>query len=321
MSDLNIDFSKPQTIKQIRTAMHALYPVNSVQTGYAYWYDALVERSLRMFKYSGLPDSLPADQLEIRLIESGVCPIIKSEKYGLTAVWGSVYDFDQYYRPTRMTFAQPRLTMDSRSYNIYPAKQIPGLPDCAVIYNDTTDMYQARGLREMIQRYARQLADLDSSISILTVNSRMTRQLVAPSQAVAQSAQAQHRLIEAGEMQVLDQMGYTNNLKSVDFSQGTLSEGQMILQLQEAKEQILRDFYGSIGIRSLTEKRERMVTDEVTADTQQLLVNIQDMLKMRRAGLKHVNELFNTDITVEIAEEHDPRVYDLLKEVTDNADQ
>ena len=64
-----------------------------------------------------------------------------------------------------------------------------------------------------------------------------------------------------------------------------------------------------------------MVTDEVTADTQQLLVNIQDMLTMRLAGLKHVNELFNTDITVEIAEEHDPRVYDLLKEVTDNADQ
>jgi hypothetical protein len=56
------------------------YPVNKVKRGYDYWVTVLTEKCLGMYEYSGLPASLPASQIELRLIQLGYCVVFKTKK-------------------------------------------------------------------------------------------------------------------------------------------------------------------------------------------------------------------------------------------------
>ena len=142
-----------------------LYPVKQVKKGYYFYLRVLFEKCLGMFKYYNLPKSLPAEEIEKRLMWYGFCGIFNDAKYGITACDGGLSGIDQYYRPVEFTYAQPMLGSGTKKIN----------DECVIIYNTQSDVVQPYGFKELIQRYARLLADVDSSISIQIVNTRATK--------------------------------------------------------------------------------------------------------------------------------------------------
>ena len=86
-----------------------IYPVNSVKKGYSYYVELLTEKANGMYIYSGLPDSLPSDQLELKLILDGYCVVFNHPKFGLVTCGGGLSGIDKYYLPTNFVYAQPAL--------------------------------------------------------------------------------------------------------------------------------------------------------------------------------------------------------------------
>ena len=276
MSDFDI-FDKQ--IKEI-------YPVNQVKRGYKYYLTLLTEKCLGMYIYTGLPDSLPADQIEQRLILQGYCVIFNHKKYGLATCNGGLSGVDKYYLPTDFVWAQPDLGSGHQKLWL----------DAIIIYNNSIDKYSRVGLSEIIMRTARLLADIDSSIEIITVNQRATKLNVAANKAIATTVDAAMKKLADGELYTINTQSLLDLYKTTDWNSNTRQ--QAITELLNAKQQIMGGFLSEIGVKNFTEKKERLITDEVTADDQLLTINVDDMEGCRALGIDQVNNMFGTDVTV-----------------------
>ena len=263
-----------------------IYPVNSVKKGYSYYVSLLTEKANGMYIYSGLPDSLPSDQIELKLILDGYCVVFNHPKFGLVTCGGGLSGIDKYYLPTRFVYAQPAVGSD----NLIIDK------NCVVVYNSSIDQYTQSGLSEIIQRSARMLADIDSSISILTINTRATKLNVAANDSIAKTVNHAMQKIADGEIETINTQSLLDLYKTVDWN--SEQKQQEIIELLNAKQQIMASFLSEIGVKNFTEKKERLITDEVTADDQLLTINVEDMLNYRKNGIDKINRMFNTSISV-----------------------
>lgn len=274
-----------------------LYPVKQVKRGYYFYLRVLFEKCLGMFKYYNLPKSLPAEEIEKRLIWYGFCGIFNDKKYGITACDGGLSGVDQYYRPVEFTYAQPMLGSGTKKIN----------EECIIIYNTQSDVVQPYGFKELIMRYARLLADVDSSISIQLVNTRATKLNSVADDNTAKVVNNAMQALEAGENYTVNQESLIDRWTPKDWN---TAHPDTLEKLINARQSILNAFLEEIGVKSINEKRERMITNEVSADNQLLMVNTDDLLYKRKHGIKAVNDLFGTDIEVELND-----LYDVSKNI------
>lgn len=290
------------TYKELKETLAKIYSVKTVATGYSYWVYTLLEKCLNMFIYEGLPETLPAEEIEERLIMTGYAGIFKHNKFGLVTSYGGIFGVDMYKKPTSFTYAQPILGGSTLKIN----------KDCAMIYNAESDTLIQRGLSELIYRYARMLADFDSSINIFTINTRAISLNVAKTEQVATSVDSVMKKIEAGESACISDNTILDCFKT--FPYANQSGNNTMTELLSARDSCLRNFYQEIGIKSAYQKKERMITDEVTSDNQILLINLNDMLKQRQKGIEQVNKLFGTKISVKLSPDFDITNYEEEKE-------
>lgn len=285
--------------------LNTLYPVNSVPKGYKYWVRTLTEKCLGMFTYKNLPEYLPDYEIELRLIETGYCAVFndKDKKYGLVTSYGGLSGYDLYYKPTKFVYAQPIL--GGANLEIHK--------DVVIIYNSQIDSLEPNGLSELIRRYARMLADIDSSINIYVVNTRAMSMNVASNQKVAKTVDEVMKKLRFGDYSTITEEGIMEGVRSLTNNQTTVN---VLTELIVTRENMLKAFFREIGIKSAIEKKERMITDEVESDNQMLIINQADMLKFRQNGIAEINKVFNTKITVEIAEEYKPIVPEETEDIT-----
>lgn len=283
------------TYKEIQESLKALYPVNSVSRGFRYWARVLTEKCYGMFDYKGLPDSLPAEQIEQRLILTGFCGVFKDNKHGLVTSYGGMSGQDIYYLPVNFTYTQPVLGSGTLKIGT----------ECVIIYHSQIDVSQNRiGMSDLIKRYARQLADIESSINISIVNARNMYLAVAKNQNVAKTVNEVFNKMRMGEFETINEQTILDCFHTFPFNDGKAS---VITELLKARKDTISAFLEEIGIQSAKEKKERLITDEVTSNQQLLLVNQEDMLNSRQKGIASINKLFDTNITVDISSEYKPK--------------
>lgn len=275
-----------------------MYPVNAVNRGFAYWRRHLLERCFGTFVYDGLPESLPEIEVEKRVL-FGFAPIFEHKKFGLITAWATVTGVNHFNRPVTCTWSQANCGSGTLTIG----------KDCAIIYNDTSDEtseYQnPRGLSELIDRFARLLADVDSSLDIMTVSARKTAWAVAKSPDVAKSVKAAYGRQRAGDFDVVMDEGLYDFFKV--YPETTSARVMSTNDLIALKEHLIRDFMAQIGIKTAERKAERMLTDEIAADDAMLDANLADMLEARKRGVERVNKLFGTNISVRLGRKQNDR--------------
>ena len=87
-----------------------------------------------------------------------------------------------------------------------------------------------------------------------------------------------------------------------DLVQRQAVSATSVPDLLQLKSNIMRDFYATFGIQSIQHKNERLITDEITNDTDFLRADIADMLACRQAAAAQINEIFGLNILVEVNE-------------------
>ena len=143
-----------------------LYDVESVKNGYRYWFFKLLDIAIKMFKYDNLPEGITAREIELNLMITGHCAIIARPNGKLFAPLSSLYGVDEYYQPTNMIFSNP-VVNSKPSYTIGE--------DCVVIWNNSMQdsmwyINTDNSMYSFIARYARMLADIESSIDTYIIN-------------------------------------------------------------------------------------------------------------------------------------------------------
>lgn len=289
--------------KRYNDLVKNLYDVACVPEGFDFWYYKLLNYCLGIYKYEGLPESLPGREILMNLIITGHC-VIFEDKGELVTTRTTIYDFDKYYRPTKATFGNVR---------IFSKKLIFGEnSECVYLTriqgNVLTQQAVDSGLNTFIKRYARQLADIESTINIYTVNTRYTSYPVGATDQVRKSIEAFYNQVAMGERAVITDNLIIDAFRNIDIV-GQRS-GDKLNDLLIARDKILATFFREIGIKFQQEQKKAQLTeDEVEADEQLLLINVKDMLDVQNEGFELVNKHFGTNIKAVLNPVYDRSLY------------
>ena len=248
----------------------------------------LFEKCVRIFKWNNLPKNLPQREIEKYLITLGFCGFVKDKKCGLMVSNGGMSDPTQYSDMfKKFTYARP--TAKGGVVTIGE--------DCVIIRN-TSMMNSLSGL---IRRTASQLAHADITLRAALVNYRANEVLSADDDATAESINAYYDSLYDGKLKAIVDSGLINGVKNLSSSKSYAD----LLKLTDVKNEIMRSFFAEIGIRQKSDKRERLVTEEVESDSMMLLFNIHDMLEQRQNACEEINKIFGLNMSVELSEEWD----------------
>lgn len=256
----------------------------------------------RIFKYTGLPDTIPARNLEKLLQMKGVIFFYKTnpafsaastEKLGkglyvFTGGYGGAENV--YYEPTVANIANP--CCPDIPMNLEIGK------DCCVMWNDSFK----QGLLPIIQKYAFLMVESDISILDAEYNLRIQSLIQASDDRTRASAELWLQQVIAGKPGIIagKSLDPETALATKPFATG--GQTNAMSQLIEMHQYLKASFLNEIGLNAnYNMKRERINSAESELNNDGLLPLVDDMLREREDALEKVNAMFGTDIKVEKA--------------------
>ena len=246
----------------------------------------LLARSV--FKWENLPNGIKEEWIEKYLFSEGRCMFFKDSKLGfmITCVTdgGEVNAYDE---PTKLIPNAINYDVNGKQYN--------NTVDAVLIKNNDICMPTAYSIR----LYALRIAELTRAIDV-NVNAQKTPIIIKGNDKQIMSLKRAYDKYE-GNTPVLfiDKALDGDILKAINTSAPVVFD-----KLQIQKHEIINECMTFLGLNNAnTQKRERLITDEVEANNEQIQMHAQLMLKAREQAAEEINKLFNLDIKVSLRSE------------------
>lgn len=274
-------------------ALHTKYdqdkplPKDLVFNSYIKYYLA---RCQSMFKYDGLPDTIPAKWLEHYLFVNGSCVFIKDGEDLIVTTGGMGGLPDRYYIPTQYIVANPYVKEETRkTYTIGE--------DCVLIRNDT----YSQGLIPLLTRYCSQLTENDLTMQTADILSRAMLTITATDTQTKESVEKWLLDLRKGKLSAIGELpsmvGNQDRTVNITPFQAVAST---ITDLIEYHQYLKASLYNELGLNAnYNMKRESINSNESQLNDDMLHPLIDDMLARRCEALEEVNKMFGTNITVE----------------------
>ena len=248
----------------------------------------LMQKAISVFKWE-IPETWDKDYFLYTLYGYGYCAVINTEEFGVIPQWGALGGYNVFYRPTYVIITNP-LIKELKKPTI-------GV-DCTIIklqpdYGSITDL---------VNYYADMLALCAESVGINLVNSHVAHVFPAANKATAESYKKMFDKISSGEPAVV----VDKNLFS-DTGEPTWTPFQANLQQEYIADNILSDmrkieamFDTDVGIPNAnTDKKERLVTDEVNANNVETATRCELWLENLKMACERTNAMFGINVSVD----------------------
>ena len=248
---------------------------------------SILNRTLGMFEYKNLPETLPQVEIEKRLQTKGHATIYQY-KNNLYVTTGNLngQELSPYNKPTHVNINVP-------AFNLSQRLEIG--TQCAVIYNDDMNT----GLIDTINKHGTLMVENEITMLLSTYNARIQTLISAGTDQTINDAQKYLNQIINGNLGVIGENTFFNDLKTHNAQAAAKQDIAQLIQLQQFYKS---DLYNELGLSSLNNmKKERMNVDEVNANNDNIYPFIDDMLRNRLDGIKMVNKLFNGNIEVDFS--------------------
>lgn len=244
----------------------------------------MLAKTLSMFEYEGLPETIPSRELEKLLQKKGYAFITKAPDGQLYAFSGGLGgESDVYGNPTQITIANPALKFN---------KTLDVKKDGVLIFND--DM--ANGLLPFFEKQNTLIAENEINMVVWGYNSRTQKLISAPDDKTKESADLYVKKIIEGDISVI---GENILFDGVKVQPANNSSGNGVQQMIEYHQYIKSCLYNEIGLPSnFNMKKERLISSEIDQAEDSLFPLVYNMMENRIAAVNLINEMFGTDIKV-----------------------
>ena len=262
-----------------------MYPLTNKQVNINDFVQLMLNKTLSMFKYDNLPETIPRVELE-RLLQTKGYAVIYSYKGKLYCTAGGLLGQEKspYNQPTKAIINVP-------AFNINQESVIGS--ECALIKNDDLKT----GILPTVLKHGSLLIENDITMLLNDWNSRIQTIFSGGTEQTIQSAQEFLSKIEDGDLGIVAENSFLKDLTVNNANkQGAITFSDLIAYQQYLKSDLLND----LGLSSLNQmKKERMNATEVNANNDNVYTYTDNMLENRKEGLKMVNKLFNGNIQVD----------------------
>lgn len=262
-----------------------------------YYFRYLLDRTMMMFEYKNLPDTIDPNVLERYLQVNGVACITeaKGKLYCFGGSWGGVQDV--YYRPTKFIIANPHISQLTEDKTFTKDVTIYGdEPHTGVLMRNDTEW---ASLTPLIARYAVLMCENCVTIRVADIMLRILALLTAGTDKEKKSAEAYLSKLEAGELGII---GSNSFKQSINMQSPPSNNGSYLTQFIELQQYLKGSFFNELGLRAnYNMKREAIGAGESTLDADAILPLCDNMLKCRREDISQLNDLYGLDVKVDFS--------------------
>ena len=244
--------------------------------------DSVVNKTLTMYLYTNLPDTLPIEELEkiLQLSGTGFVTMIDEQLVVLKGTY-SYDEVDIYNRPYKINCYLP----DKKTYKMF------NISDGVIIKND----YLERGLLPIFKKWGYLINESELTLIIANRYKRMVKTFIANDDPTAESVRTYLTKVDNGESSVI-----TGNILWDSIKIDGESNTNTLHELIEYDNYIKSELYKEIGLYSNDNmKKERLISSEVENGMNSIYPLVDNMLNCRKQAIDKINKKFNTDISVE----------------------
>jgi len=257
--------------------------------------------ALDLFTWSNLPEGVTTDILEGYLYEHGKVIWAKAEDNGpLIPLPGTATG-------ERTILNQP-VAWNRRGFN----------------YNDTVQVEKAVRMKnnplmvptcQTINYYVIKLKEIERTIDNHVKAHKVARVMTGDADTLLSVKNMLDKVDENEVNIIINKFLNKEDLDVLDLEMTFIAD-----KLKDLSNEIKNDLNTFLGINNAnTDKKERLVTDEVTANDDAIERNIAYMLRSRKEAVEAINTMFSTNIMVEVA--HQSTAVDKSEDKTEDDEE
>ena len=254
---------------------------------YIQYYNRLTELSTSMFEWKNIPDTIDVRFLELVLFTDGKAVFFKDEEIGYLALRCACNGpFNLYNIPIN------RRAYAANGYN----RQLDE-KDSVIIYNN----YLHTGSMLDVKMFSKRLYNLDRAVDV-NVNAQKTPVLIICDEKQRLTMKNLYMKYEGNEPFIFGDKNMNPNdaIKSINTGAPYVAD-----KLYQLKVQIWNEALTYLGISNVnTQKKERMISDEVMRNQGGVIASRYSRLQARREAVDKINEMFGTDIEVNYRDDY-----------------
>ena len=248
----------------------------------------LLQKAISVFKWN-LPEEWDEDYFKYVLYGIGYIAVLETKSFGVICQGGALGGYNLYYRPAYIMITNP-LIKGTITANINR--------DCAIIKLQP----DYSSIMDIVSFYADQLALCAEAAGMNFVNVKTATVFGAENKTQAETFKKAFDTVADGNpavvvgKQMFDDTGKPNwfpfvqNMKEQYIASSILSDMRKIEAM----------FDTDIGIPNAnTDKKERLVTDEVNANNVETATRCELWLESIRKGIKQANKMYDLSLSVD----------------------
>lgn len=253
---------------------------------YRQYYNRLVELAISMFEWKNLPDTVDPRFLELTLFADGQAVFFKDEELGYLALQNAMNgDFDVY-----------RIPINRRAFAVNGYQRKLTNKDSVIVYNN----YLHTNSQLDADMFARRLYNLDRAIDV-NANAQKTPVLIKCSQEERLTLLNVYKQWDGNEPLIMGDKGLNTNAMAVLKTDAPY----VCDKLYQLKTQIWNEALTYMGISNINvQKKERLITDEVTRNQGGTIASRYSRLNARRDACKKINAMFGLEIWCDYREDY-----------------
>lgn len=253
---------------------------------YRQYLNRLTELAISMFEWKNLPSTVDARYLELHLFETGCMVYFKDEVIGDLCL-------DCIVNGRLDVYGNPLLRRAYSGYNNY--QKLLKYNNSVIIWNN----YLHSNSILDVEMFARRLYNIDRIIDV-NANAQKTPVLLQGSEKQRLTLLNLYKEYDGNAPFIFgDKNLDINSLKAFSTNAPYVCD-----KLYQLKTQIWNEALTYLGISNINiQKKERLITDEVTRNQGGTIASRYSRLETRRQAVEKINEMFGTNIEVNYRED------------------
>lgn len=252
---------------------------------YQQYYNRLFELAINMYEWKNLPDSVDERFLELSLFTKGMAVFFKDEVMGELCLHCAINGQLSVYG----------IPINRRAFAVNGYQKTLTENDSVIIYNNYTHTNSMLD----VEMYARRIYEIERTIDV-NVKAQKTPTLIKGTENQMLTLKNLYMQYEGNEPFIYgDKTLDLSGIEVLNTNAPYVSDKLNIL-----KRQIWNEALTYLGVEnSNTEKKERLVSEEVTTNLGGVEAQRFCRLNARRKAAEQINKMFNLNIQVDFREE------------------
>ena len=246
----------------------------------------LLQKAVSVIEIDGIPESWEKNYLMYGLFCWGFIAFMQTSRYGVIPQWCTLAGYNVFRQPTFALIANP---VFKKSYRLRIGEEC----EIARLAPDYGGVY------DLVSYYADLMAITAETMGVNILDSKLSYVFAAPNKASAETFKKLFDKVASGEPAAVIDKGLFNEdgTPAWQYFAQDLRKNYIAPDLLQTLRQIEQEYDTIIGIPNAnTDKRERLITDEVNANNIETASRVTLWLDTLNRDLDRVNAMFGTEL-------------------------